>query len=251
MPAFQSSYESRAVAVESSRAGTLPDAAVPLPGDDVSHDGSARVESLLLLWQSTGVHDHLERLITAILPLATQMARKTLFRLGYRDSSMVEDAIALVFDHLRRLPGPANGERPVARFIPRTNPRCTCSLTDPGQAYILWLARERAADMARANRRRRRDTAVFSELDASAIGSERGYVGHHAVDGAAGAAAADLCRKLHDALPHLPPREQLVIKLLLEGKNQAVIAHAMDCCVGTVSRLRTRAIAQLRALLAE
>jgi len=68
---------------------------------------------------------------------------------------------------------------------------------------------------------------------------------------APGAAAADLCRKLHDALPHLPPREQLVIKLLLEGKNQVVIAHAMDCCEGTVSRLRTRAIAQLRAILAE
>jgi DNA-directed RNA polymerase specialized sigma subunit len=43
----------------------------------------------------------------------------------------------------------------------------------------------------------------------------------------------------------------MVIELLLEGKSQAVISHALDVCEGTVSRLRTRAIASLRSLMAE
>jgi DNA-directed RNA polymerase specialized sigma subunit len=40
-----------------------------------------------------------------------------------------------------------------------------------------------------------------------------------------------------------------VIGLLLEGKNQAVIAHVIGVCEGTVSRIRRRAIDRLRALL--
>ena len=251
MSAFQGSFESRAVAVESSRAGNLPDAAVPLQGDDVSHDGSAPVESLLLLWQSTGVHDHLERLITAILPLATQMAKKTLFRLGCRDSSAVDDSIALVFDHLRRLPDPANGERSVARFIPRTNPRCICSLTDPGQAYVLWLARERAADVARARHRQARHFVVFSELESTTILHLKTCAASGGSDGDPTASPGDLCTQLHEAIGMLSPRERMLIELLLKGKSQAVISHMIGVCEGTVSRLRTRAIAQLRALLAE
>ena len=62
---------------------------------------------------------------------------------------------------------------------------------------------------------------------------------------------ADLCLRLHDAIPHLPPRERLVMELLLEGKNQATVAHVLDVCEGTVSRLRMRAIAMLRDLMAE
>ena len=62
---------------------------------------------------------------------------------------------------------------------------------------------------------------------------------------------ADLCLRLHDEIPHLPPRERLVMELVLEGKNQAVIAHVLDVCEGTVSRIRMRAIATLRARLAE
>jgi len=62
---------------------------------------------------------------------------------------------------------------------------------------------------------------------------------------------ADLCLRLHDAILHLPPRERLVMELLLEGKNQATIAHVLDVCEGTVSRLRMRAIASLRDLMVE
>jgi RNA polymerase sigma factor (sigma-70 family) len=62
---------------------------------------------------------------------------------------------------------------------------------------------------------------------------------------------AELCMRLHDAIPHLPPRERLVMELLLEGTNQATVAHMLDVCEGTVSRLRTRAVATLRDLMAE
>jgi RNA polymerase sigma factor (sigma-70 family) len=62
---------------------------------------------------------------------------------------------------------------------------------------------------------------------------------------------AELCLRLHDAIPHLPARERLVMELLLEGKTQATIAHVLDVCAGTVSRLRMRAIATLRDLVAE
>ena len=62
---------------------------------------------------------------------------------------------------------------------------------------------------------------------------------------------AELCLRLHDAIPHLPNRERLVMELLLEGKTQATIAHVLDVCEGTVSRLRMRAIATLRDLMAE
>jgi DNA-directed RNA polymerase specialized sigma subunit len=41
------------------------------------------------------------------------------------------------------------------------------------------------------------------------------------------------------------------MELLLEGKNQATVAHVLDVCEGTVSRLRMRAIATLRDLMAE
>jgi RNA polymerase sigma factor (sigma-70 family) len=65
------------------------------------------------------------------------------------------------------------------------------------------------------------------------------------------AAQTDLCVRLRDIIPRLPPRERTVIELLLEGKSQAVIAHMLEVCEGTVSRLRGRATAALRNLLAE
>ena len=49
----------------------------------------------------------------------------------------------------------------------------------------------------------------------------------------------------------LEPRLRTVVELLLEGKSQVVIAHVLVVCEGTVSRLRTRAIAELKRLLTE
>jgi RNA polymerase sigma factor (sigma-70 family) len=61
---------------------------------------------------------------------------------------------------------------------------------------------------------------------------------------------SDATARMHDALPLLEPRSRTVVELLLDGKSQAVIAHVLGVCEGTVSRLRTRAIAELRRLLA-
>lgn len=216
-----------------------------------SCDESSRIEQQLLDWQTSGEQDRLESLVHTVLPLAEQMAEASLHRLGVHDPSAVDETISLVLDHLRRLPGPSTGERPVARFTLRRDDRCNSSLTDSGKAYIAWLVRERAADVARAHRRRRKRTTVFSLLDEQAAGHLQGCVasGDPACDEMP--SQADLCMRLHDAIPRLPARERLLIELLLEGRNQATIAHMLDVCEGTVSRLRNRAIATLRDLVAE
>ncbi len=214
-------------------------------------DGCPTIERLLLAWQATGDQSHLEPLVAAIRPLAERMAAATLHRYGIRDSFAVDEVVSLVLDHLRRLPGAPTDERQVASFAPRRNARCNDSLSDPGQAFLVWLTRERAADVARSRRRQARHTTVFSALEKPA----RHRLQDSAAPGdAAGddiAAQADLCVRLRDVIPRLPPRERTVIELLLEGKSQAVIAHVIGVCEGTVSRLRVRGTGLLRTLLAE
>jgi RNA polymerase sigma factor (sigma-70 family) len=108
------------------------------------------------------------------------------------------------------------------------------------------LAQDRALDVARAHRRRARHVSTFSQLDETAVSRlEDGYV-----DASMGAHAGDdASRRLRSVLARLPARDRRVIGLLLEGKNQAVIAHVLGVCEGTVSRIRRRAIDRLRALL--
>lgn len=214
-------------------------------------DGCPTIERLLLDWQATADQSHLEPLVAAIRPLAERMATATLHRHGIRDSYAVDEVVSLVLDHLRRLPGAPTDERPVASFAPRRIARCNGSLIDLGQAFLVWLTRERAADVARSRRRQARHTTVFSELEKPV----RHRLQDSADPGDAAAtdiaAYADLCVRLRDVIPRLPPRERTVIELLLEGKSQTVIAHVLGVCEGTVSRLRGRATIVLRTLLAE
>ena len=212
---------------------------------------SSPIESHLLDWQTTGDSNCLALLVETILPLVGQTAKSRLRRLGIHDPSAVDETISLLLDHLRRLPNSASNERTVARFVPRRATSCACSLIDSGRAYVVWLTRERAADVARARRRRSRHTTVFSLLDTrmtsrlqESIASDDAFCDDMT-------SQAELCLRLHDAIPHLPNRERLVMELLLEGKTQATIAHVLDVCEGTVSRLRMRAIATLRDLMAE
>jgi RNA polymerase sigma factor (sigma-70 family) len=214
-------------------------------------EGCEPIETLLLRWQSTGADDHLELLIAIVLPLAERMAATTLQRQGILDPHAVDEAISLLLDHLRRLPGSPDGGQHVAAFAPRRIAGCDCSLVDTGRAYILWLARERAADVGRARRRHARKATVFSQLGDTAASSLRQCIAPSDATGEAIASEADLCTRLRESTHRLPPRERMVIELLLEGKSQIVISHALDICEGTVSRLRTRAIASLRSLMAE
>jgi RNA polymerase sigma factor (sigma-70 family) len=57
--------------------------------------------------------------------------------------------------------------------------------------------------------------------------------------------------RLNEAIARLVPRQQAVIEMLREGKSQVMIAHALGVCEGTVSRLRQRAIVEIKRLMAE
>ena len=212
---------------------------------------SSPIESHLLDWQTTRDPDCLTLLVNTILPLAEQTAQAALHRLGIHDPSAVDETISLLLDHLRRLPKSAINERAVAPFVPRDDDRRGAGLIDSGRAYIIWLTRERAADVARARRRRSRHTTVFSLLDTRMTSRLQACAASADASSDEVQSQTDLCLRLHDAIPHLPTRERLVMELLLEGKTQAAIAHVLDVCEGTVSRLRMRAIATLRDLMAE
>lgn len=212
---------------------------------------SKPVATHLVAWQATGDEGCLERVWATVRPVAQRMIAATLLRLDVHDPSAIDDALSLVLDHLRRLPVASTDGRAVTPFVPRSDPRRDEGLADAGLAYILWLSRGRAADVARDRRRRSRDATVFSLLDRRMTSCLRGCADPATNTGDDTEAQGVLSIRLHDGIRQLPARERLVIELLLEGKSQTVIAHVLDVCEGTVSRLRTRAIAMLRDLLAE
>jgi len=222
-------------------------AVVELPPRPDPKDHSVRLATLLLEWQSLGRPDQFETLVTVIRPLVERMAAVTLHRRGIPDPFAIDESLSLVLDHLRRLPGSQSGELPVARFACSCDDGHCCSRADPGRAYVLWLARERAGDVARARRRQSRHCVVFSQLDRTTTVRLQ----EHVDSADTTASSADLCTQLHEVIPMLPPRERMVIELLLDGKSQTVISHMIGVCEGTVSRLRSRATAKLRALMTE
>jgi RNA polymerase sigma factor (sigma-70 family) len=205
--------------------------------------GPVDLETLLCAWQSTGDHTALEDLIRSVEPVAAVTIARVLGQRGIRDPAAVDDALALVFNHLRRLPGPATGEHAVTPFDPGRG-----AAADHGRAYLRRLAHDRAIDVARRRRREARHVATFSALEDAAAGSL-----HERMTAPASAAQGDdrepaECR-LDEVIDALDPREQEVVRLLIDGKSQAVIAHMLGVCGGTVSRLRGRVIAKLRAAI--
>ena len=204
-------------------------------GDDEVAD---RVGALLEEWQSSADPERLEAVVAVVRPLVEMAAGRELARCHVADRSAIDDVVSLVLDHLRRLPRGLEGERQVAAF------RGDEAAVGRGLAFIRLLARNRARDVARARLRRERHAMVFSLLDDA---------GRRAVSGggAAEAAAADLHDRLVEAVQRLEPPLRTVVELLLEGKSQVVIAHVLDVCEGTVSRMRSRAVARLREFLDE
>lgn len=220
--------------------------------------GRHELERLLRQWQESGREAVLEQLIRVAAPAASCVIQGVLRRRGIRDPHAVDDALALVFDHIRRLPGAGEGERSVAPFVP------VAKAGDRGRAFLHRLAKDRALDVARSRRRRARHVRTFSQLDQLATSRLTGGIADapqgpisSAGDPAAGeemsaaAAAAESSRRLRAALARLSARDRQVIDLLLEGKNQAVIAHVLGVCEGTVSRIRRHAIDRLRTLLGD
>jgi hypothetical protein len=167
-----------------------------------SSDRSSPIESQLLDWQTTGDPDCLTLLVNTILSFTEQTAQSELRRLGIHDPSAVDETTSLVLDHLRRLPDSATNERTVSPFVPRREHRCRSGLIDSGRAYIVWLTRERAADVARSRRRRSRQTTVFSLLDTRMMSRLQ----EHAASGDASSddmqTHADLCLCLRTMRSH-------------------------------------------------
>jgi RNA polymerase sigma factor (sigma-70 family) len=211
-------------------------------------DRSPNIESLLLEWQSSGDEQCLEDLVTMIMPMLERVAARTLQRLGIRDRSAIDDTTALVFDHLRRLPSQPPGERSVMPFT-ANRPRYHSEPGDSGAAYLHRLTHDRAIDVVRARRRRARHATPVSEFGDTAHISVYRWTEFDAADDMA-AADADSA-SLHQEIDRLEPRLRTVITMLLEGKSQVAIAHTLGVCEGTVSRLRVRAIDQLRRAMAK
>lgn len=197
------------------------------------------VTAALVAWQQTGDEQSLEFIIATTSAELQRLAGVSLRRQGVADRSAVDDALSLVFDHLRRLRGAASGERAVTRFdAARTSGD---RHGNAGQAYLAWLVRERSLDVARHRRRLAKYTLPLS----NATIDDRPWTYPHDTDD------EDQSRRIRfqTALAQLEQRLRLVVELLLAGKSQAVIAHMLDVCEGTVSRLRTRAIAELKRLM--
>jgi len=197
------------------------------------------VSLLLLRWQETGSHAAFERLVDFVRPQVERVAAQALRRLGVEDGNAVDDAVALVLDHLRRLPGPGDAERCVARFAPKQRQQPA----DPGRGFVSRLAQDRAVDVVRTRWRHR--SVPFSQLEAV---EGRGFEETIAGDTGRGSPLIDRVRAVTG---QLEPRQRTLVDLLLEGKTQAVIAHVLGISAGNVSRLRARTLADLRTLLAD
>lgn len=197
---------------------------------------------MLSAWQASGDDVSLQALVTAIRVDALRFIARVLGRLGIRDPDAADDAFTLVLGHLRRLPGVAAGERGVACFTVSAH----AGTGDPGVAFIRWLCRERALDVARSRQRRNRTCQTFSDLDDTSMQRIDVPPRHHEKPPAA--LSADDA-ELRRAVALLEPRQRAVIELVLEAKTLAVIAHVLGVSEGTVSRIRSRAIANLRRLL--
>jgi RNA polymerase sigma factor (sigma-70 family) len=208
-------------------------------GMPTTNTGQADVAAAIVAWQETGDDRRLEFLVATTMAELGHVAAVSLRKHGIHDRSAVDDALALVFDHLRRLPGPAPGEHTVARFD-AARPQGT-TRGDPGRAYLAWLVRERSLDVARQRRRLAKRWLSLSEHAMSRlrfVDAHDGYEDSHEREA-----------RFDAALQRLEPRLRTVVQMLLAGKSQAAIAHVLDVCDGTVSRMRTRAIAELRRMM--
>lgn len=206
-------------------------------GDTDGTDAGRSVAALIDRWQSAHDGTALADLVDLIRAPLARIVAHTLRRQGVRDPGACEDAWALVLEHLARLGG-ADGPRRVEGFDAcRTSRGGT---VDPGWIYVRCVARSRARDIARDRRRRDRHARALVGIAPQAVAPS-------AHDESSGAAV----ERLQAAASRLDAQSRQVVMLLLDGKSQAVIAHVLGVCEGTVSRIRARAITKLRAILTE
>lgn len=197
---------------------------------------AAPVARLLGRWQSDHDPEAFATLVEIIRGPLQRLAASTLRRIGIRDPGACDEAVSLVFERLYRL-GIEHRVDAVAPFD-SDRPGGTAA-GDPGWVYVRCVARSRAHDVARAVRRRdRRDCDYGRTAAAWVCAAEEPSAGD--VD----------ATRVRAAIEALDERSRAVVSLVLDGKSQAAIAHMLGVCEGTVSRIRMRAIARLRAVLA-
>jgi RNA polymerase sigma factor (sigma-70 family) len=207
---------------------------------DARHSATTTtLASLLVEWQSTGNPHWLELLIARAFTLIESVARTTLRRHGIRDTSAIDDTVSIVLDHVRRLPGTSPSERSVSPFSAHPPAECLCELADSGRAYLVRLTLDRAIDVGRSRRRRERHLVSSSHLEGLLTGEMTSEKTDRSGE-------EEACTAMHLAIGSLEPNQREIIDMLLEDKTQAAIAIELGVCEGTVSRLRTRAIAALR-----
>jgi len=198
------------------------------------------VERLLEAWQASRAEQVFDEIVHRVSGLIQAASRQTLLKYDIRDLNAVDDVLSLVLDHLRRLAGSGDEELPVAAFQPLKHHRgrggTTACRHDSGRAYVRWLARSRAADIAR---QRRRDTAI--PLDKLA---ERHEMPVHFQ-------FTPLREAFDRVLGFLDERSREVLTLLADGDTQAEIAAKLGVCEGTVSRIRSRAIRHVQERLGQ
>lgn len=213
----------------------------PSHGRGTPEDARAPLSMLLSAWQDTGDEAALDSIVATIREDCLRMISHLLRRLGIRDPDATDDAFTLVLGHLRRLPGAAS-ERGVSRFKVTTG----AANGDQGTAFVRWLCRERAHDVARSCRRRSRHVLSLTDLGAT----ERTNRDARTQNGGQGPAPGGMDEALlRAAVGRLDERQRTVVELLLAGKSQVVIAHVLGVSEGTVSRIRSRALEALRLAL--
>ncbi|MFM9059885.1 MAG: sigma factor-like helix-turn-helix DNA-binding protein, partial [Planctomycetaceae bacterium] len=205
-----------------------------IPDKAESRGGPNNLATLLARWQADRKADDFTALVEIVRGPLTRMTAHTLRHVGIRDPGACDDVVAAVLERLYRL-GAAEGARVSAAFDPgRINLQAT---VDPGWAFIRCMARSRAHDLARMLRRRDRLAAGYVVSARDTLRDET------ATD------VTDI-EALRAALAALDSRSRQVVELLLDGKSQAVIAHVLGVCEGTVSRMRAKAIARLQGAFA-
>ncbi len=196
----------------------------------------------LLAWQATGDHDSFALLVESIRVDVAAVARPLLARHGCRGLTAVDEVLALVLDHLRRLASEGSREDCVARFRPGP-----AGDEDAGERYITWLTRIRTHDFLRSRRRRSRRSPTFTDM----LG-RHGDGDRPSPDGPGSgdreSQGQDNARRecLHEALDALGPASRRLMEMILAGTTQKAIADLLGVCEGTVSRRRTAVLARIR-----
>lgn len=203
---------------------------------DGAGGGHASVEDvtgLILRWQAGHDPDELAALVKLVREPLTRVVSRTLRRCGIHDPAACDEAVGLVMEQIFRLGTDDGRHRPPAFSRSRLG---RAAAIDPGWAFLHVAARSRARDVARAARRRARRVADYLAATPRPADAKRD--------------AADVDpERFRAAIAALDARSRQVVMLLLEGKSQAVIAHVLGVCEGTVSRIRAEAIRRLRAIL--